>query len=172
MILAIALIDLPFNIDDRDNAQIREGTGGSWSFLACECDDTYSDIVQEIILICSFPQIRALCFFEAVRGQGNVLSRATPKCRETLTHALRFLGRFEFVNEIPSLSDPTVGLKTFDALDFNDSFGHEDGRRIVLQCYSSYESFKIAVSSLLWETRTISPCFLTGSIPLPLGRTP
>lgn len=153
VILAIALIDLPFNIDDKETVQFREGNGGSWWFLACECDDSYADIVQEIVVICSFQQIRALCFFHGGTNQGTVMDRATPKCHDILTHALRFLGRFEFVGDSAIEADPTIGLKTFEALDFNDSFGKEDGRKVVLKCYSKAETFKKVVS---WACDT--PC--------------
>ena len=56
-ILAIALVDLPIDIDDKDGIKVREEFGRSWWFLACECDDHHVDIVQEIVAICTFQQI-------------------------------------------------------------------------------------------------------------------
>ena len=47
VILAIALADLPMDIDDKQCTKIRKKYGGSWWFLACECDDHYLDIVKE-----------------------------------------------------------------------------------------------------------------------------
>ncbi len=149
VILAIALVDLPFDIDDKDTIRLREEHGGSWWFLVCECDDHYVDIVQQIVMICTFHQIRELCFANSQAGQhkDTVISRATPKCKQVLKHALRFLGRFEFLGDSPLKVDSSIGLKIFDALDFADAEGNEEGRRVILKCYSLADSFTRAVSS-------------------------
>ena len=152
VILAIALVDLPFDIDSKDEIQtIRDGFGGSWWYLACECDDHYSDIVQEIVLLCSFQQIRELCFMKG--GSSNqtdtVLSRATPKCKDILTHALRFLGRFEFVGSTPVRAEPDIGMKEFEALDFAYTHANEEGRRVLLRCFATIGPYKDAVSDHL-----------------------
>jgi hypothetical protein len=150
-ILAIALVDLPIDIDDKDGIQVREEFGRSWWFLACECDDHHVDIVQDIVAICTFQQIRALCFMKGGSSQhkGTVITRATPKCRQVLTHALRFVGRFEFVGNDAVYSDPSIGLKEFHALDFGGSssdHNQEEGRRVLLKCYSEQEPFLKQVS--------------------------
>lgn len=148
VILSIALVDLPFDLDDKDTITLRDKHGGSWWFLVCECDDHYVDIVQQIVMICTFHQIRELCF--AVGGPGQlqdtVISRATPKCRQVLKHGLRFLGRFEFIGDLPVEVEASAGLKVFDALDYADVDGNDEGRRVVLKCYSRVESFVRAVS--------------------------
>ena len=148
VILAIALVDLPIDIEDKDEARDRKELGASWWFLTCECDDHYVHIVQEIIAICTFQQIHALCFSKGSRG-GTVLSRATPKCRRILQQALRFVGRYEFVGNGAVYSDPSIGLKEFEALDFGGesaSRNDEEGRRVLLKCYSEQESFLKHVS--------------------------
>jgi hypothetical protein len=151
VILAIALVDLPIDINDKEGMRVREEFGGSWWFLACECDDHYVYIVEEVVSICTFQQVRALCFMKGGSSQhmGTVISRATPKCRQVLTQALRFVGRFEFVGNEALSTDPSIGLKEFDALDFGGSSmnkHHEEGRRVLLKCYSMQEPFLQQVS--------------------------
>ena len=148
----MALVDLPFDIDDKDIVRLREDHGGSWWFLACECDDHYVDLVQQILMICTFHQVRALCFAQRGSSQQKetVISRATPKCKVVLSHALRFLGRFEFLGDSPLEVDTSAGIKVFDAMDFADAEGVEEGRRVVLKCYSFMESFAKAVSAVRW----------------------
>lgn len=148
VIISIALVDLPFDIDEKDNLKHREGFGESWWFLVCECDDHYVAIVQEIILVCTFRQVRELCFMERGSSQYRdaVLSRATPKCQQVLKHALRFLGRFEFIGDTAVKGDPSIGLKVFEALDFDGAIGNEEGRRVTLKCYSMAGPFNEEVS--------------------------
>mmetsp|Transcript_4487 Transcript_4487/g.8273 ORF Transcript_4487/g.8273 Transcript_4487/m.8273 type:complete len:787 (+) Transcript_4487:408-2768(+) len=147
VILSIALVDLPINIDDK-GAKVEEGQGGSWYFLTCESDDHMLDIVQEIVSICSFQQLRELCFM--VDGVGNsILDRATPKCREVLSQALRFLGRFEFVGNGPLRSDSSTGFKVFDALDFGGKEDNQEGKRVVLECYENEDEFENRVTTML-----------------------
>jgi hypothetical protein len=167
VILAMALFDLPFDIDDKDIIKLRDDHGGSWRFLVCECDDHYVDIVQQILMICTFQQVRELCFAKRGSSQQHdtVISRATPKCKVVLSHALRFLGRFEFLGDTPLEVDSSVGLKVFDALDFADAEGNEEGRRVILKCYSVYDSFAKSVSSgrkrkvFLFKAYNLRPCF-------------
>ena len=71
------------------------------------------------------------------RDNGSVISRATPNCKQVMRKALRFVGRFEFMGSSAISSDPSLGLKVFDALDF----GTEDkpiqgGRKVKLRCFS------------------------------------
>jgi hypothetical protein len=148
VILAIALVDLPFDIDDKDLIMTREDGGGSWWFLACECDDQYVDIVQQIIMICTFQQVQQLSFTKGGprNQQQSVLSRATPKCRQVLQHALRFLGRFEIIGDGPLECDESSGVTIFDALDYSET-ENDEGRRVILKCYSTEETFSDAVSN-------------------------
>jgi hypothetical protein len=147
VILSIALVDLPFDIDDKDLIMTREDGGGSWWFLTCECDDQYVDIVQQIIMICTFQQVQQLSLTRggSRKRKQSVLSRATPKCKQVLQHALRFLGRFEIIGDGPLECDEDSGVTVFDALDYQDG-ETEEGRRVILKCYSTEESFSSAVS--------------------------
>jgi hypothetical protein len=146
VILAIALVDIPFNIDDQNGINVHEGRGGSWYFLTCESDDHMVDIVREIVSICSFQQLRELCFMTDINSGNTVIERATPKCRAILSQALRFLGRFEFVGNGPILADPHNGFKAFDALDFGEE--NAEGKRVLLECYDNEEDFEERVSSV------------------------
>jgi hypothetical protein len=145
VILAIALVDIPFNIDDPNAIKVHEERGGSWYFLTCESDDHMVEIVQEIVSICSFQQLRELCFMTDINSGNIVIERATPKCRAILSHALRFLGRFEFVGIGPIVDDPKSGFKAFDALDFGEK--NIEGKRVLLECYDKVDAFEARVSS-------------------------
>eukprot|EP00934_Nitzschia_sp_Nitz4_P008489 Nitzschia sp. Nitz4//scaffold15_size197535//72790//78495//NITZ4_001576-RA/size197535-augustus-gene-0.120-mRNA-1//1//CDS//3329537709//8479//frame0 len=159
VILAIALVDLPFDIDDKDGLKFRDGFGGSWWYLTCECDDHYVSLVQEIVVLCTFRQIRALCFMEGANGPSDtVLSRATPKCQQVLTQALRYLGRFEFVGDAPLEVDPLRGLKVFEALDYANEDTDSGGRPVVLKCFSELESFQQEIKTL--EDFQLDPLFI------------
>ena len=149
VILAISLVDIPFNIDDQNGLKVHEGRGGSWYFLTCESDDHMVDIVQEVVSICSFQQLRELCFMTDVATGNVVMDRATPKCHEVLSQSLRFLGRFEFVGNGPLRSDPDAGLDVFDALDFGGEDSGPEGKRVLLECYDNEEAFEIRVRTLL-----------------------
>ena len=150
IILSLVLVDLPIDLDDKEGVKVRKGFGGSWWFLTCDCDDQYVDVVREVVSICTFQQVRELCFLKASNGVETVLSRATPKCRLALTQALRFVGRFEFVGDSAVHTNTSIGLKEFDALDFGGEIGKaqltEEGRHVLLKCYTMEESFLREVS--------------------------
>jgi ankyrin repeat protein len=147
VIFAIALVDLPIDIEQKTEVKVREGFGDSWWYLACECDDHYVDIVKQVLSMCTFLQIRELCFMKrGFKHSGTpVISLATPGCRHVLTWALRFLGRFEFLGNSPLMSDPSIGLQEFDALDFGERVStkrpNDEGKRVLLKCFSSEEYF-------------------------------
>lgn len=144
VILALVLVDLPIDLDEKAGIKVREGFGGSWCYLTCECDDHYTDVVEEVISICSYPQVRELCFAKCGPNAngGSVIMRATPRCRLALRKALRFVGRFEFLGTAALHSDVSLGLKVFEALDFGtDDDDFEDGRRVLLRCYSREKSY-------------------------------
>eukprot|EP00978_Attheya_sp_CCMP212_P014915 scaffold38298_cov49-Attheya_sp.AAC.1 len=67
VILALVLVDLPVDLDEKTGVKVREGYGGSWWFLACDCDDEHVDIVLEGC---------------TSRDNGSVISRATPNCKQ------------------------------------------------------------------------------------------
>lgn len=139
VILALVLVDLPIDLDENVGVKLREGFGGSWGYLTCECDDHYADIVEEVISICSYAQVRELCFAKCGPGENGatVITRATPSCRLALRRALRFVGRFEFLGSSALQSDSSLGLKVFEALDFGmDEDEFEEGRKVMLRCYS------------------------------------
>mmetsp|Transcript_28825 Transcript_28825/g.44045 ORF Transcript_28825/g.44045 Transcript_28825/m.44045 type:complete len:1325 (+) Transcript_28825:3-3977(+) len=87
VIIAIALVDSPVELTKKEGAKIKEGFGGSWCFLTCESDDQYSDIVEEIISICTYDHLHELCFMKNESGV-PMISRATPLCREILQRSL------------------------------------------------------------------------------------
>jgi hypothetical protein len=150
VILAIAFADLHIDLNGDDGTKIRKNFGGSWWFLTCECDDHYVDIVRNLVSMCSFEQVRMLCVMEGgpSRNKGTVISRATPKCREVLAQAIRFLGRFEFVGKAPLYSDVDKRIKAFDAFDFGGgSHSSDEGRRVLLKSYSLRDVFLAEVSS-------------------------
>lgn len=143
VILSIALIDLPINIDDKDGIKVHESQGASWCYLACESDDHFVNIVQEIVSICSFFQLRELCFMKDSSGS-TVIARASPKCREVLNQALRFMGRFELVGNGPIVADAASGRAVFEALDFGEE-SYEWGKRVLLECFENEEAFEARV---------------------------
>ena len=145
VILAIALVDLPINIDDPDAIKTLKDRGESWSFLTCDCDDHMVHVVEEILSICSFKQLQELCFLKINGSEETVLDKATPKCREAMNSALRFLGRFEFLGDGPLFSDLQTGFKAFDALDFG---GNEEGKPVLLECYQDKLDFEHRVHSM------------------------
>lgn len=149
VILALVLVDLPVDLDEKAGIKVREGFGGSWCFLTCECDDHYADVVEEVISICSYAQVRELCFAKGGPNDngGSVIARATPRCRLALRRALRFVGRFEFLGSAALETDISLGLKVFEALDFGTEDEYfEDGRRVLLHCYSREKAYLQEVS--------------------------
>lgn len=146
VILALVLVDLPINLDVQNDTALREGFGASWWYLACDSDDYFVDIVEEVVSLCSFAQVRALSLQTAVTAD-VLLTRATPKCRNVLSKALRFVGRYEFVDRSPVYSDENDGAKAFNALDFGTFIDPTtDGRRVVLKCYTKEAPFLNDVS--------------------------
>jgi len=149
VILALVLVDLPFDLDDTECEGHSEGFGASWFFLACECDDHYVDIVEEVVSLCSYPQARELCFYDNGLGE-TLLARATPRCRGVLKRALRFVGRFEFMGSIDSTvstEDGLVPYRLFNAIDFGTRNAPiPEGTPVVLKCYISEEYYEKEVS--------------------------
>lgn len=155
VLLAMVLVDLPFELDDVDydgNEANREGRGASWVFLTCECDDAYVDVVEEVLSLCSYPQSRELCFFEMGSGE-TILARATPKCRSVLQRSLRFLGRFEFVS---AHSEDNPAFRLFEAIDFGTKdIPILDGKKVALKCYIEHELFEREVSDSRYLRREL-----------------
>ena len=143
--LAMSLLDLPIDLHQSYTKTLDcEYYGASWYFLTCDSNDDYIDVVQEILSLCSYHQIKELCFmrgpikrnkrFGLVNGQivgpeendiippptfiGSVISRATPKCKLQLRIALRFMGRYEFLSSKAISNDKGIGCKVFYALDY------------------------------------------------------
>jgi hypothetical protein len=137
VILALVLVDLPFEVDDIRCEKVRDGFGSSWFYLTCECDDHYLAVVEEVLNLCSYPQIRALCFYN-----DDILSRASPKCREAMQRSLRFMGRFEFVSNSALSSPNSSGYQLFAAVDYDDRVE----RRVLLKNYTNHDLFEQEVS--------------------------
>lgn len=145
VILAIALVDLPIDLDSKISVESQDSKGASWWYLACESDDHFVKVVDEIVSMCNYAQVRELCFMESHNGS-SVIARATPKCQVILQKGLRFLGRFEFVGQSALLADPSRGIKIFDAIDFGPSQDpYEVSRRVILKCYSDETVFSVEV---------------------------
>jgi hypothetical protein len=150
VIMALVLADLPIDLQDKEGVKVRENFGGSWWFLTCECDDHHLEVVVEVMSLCTYSQLRELCFMKGTPAQGNgtVITRATPRCRDELRKALRFVGRFEFVGGT-ALQSSVPGLKIFDALDFgSEEEPYEEGRRVELRCYALETTFMDEVRSM------------------------
>lgn len=63
--LALVMVDLPFQFTNSDYVvPVREDKGKSWWYIACHCDDKYAGVVEEVLRVCSYPQVRQLCFME------------------------------------------------------------------------------------------------------------
>ena len=150
-ILAIVLVDLPIELDSKETVKVREKQGSSWWYLVCESDDHFLEVVEEVISMCSYAQIRELCFMEGHNGE-TLIARATPKCRALLQKGLRFLGRFEFVGQSALLADPSRGIKIFDAIDYGPTRQPFDiGKRVILKCFSDESTFLEEVSLYYWD---------------------
>jgi hypothetical protein len=80
--------------------------------------------------------------------EDTLISRATPKCRNVLQRALRFVGRFEFLGNSNVQSDESRGLRVFEALDYGT---RQDplpkGRRVLLKCFTREEVYLQEVRS-------------------------
>lgn len=148
VILALVLVDLPFDLDKKNNVKVRDGFGDSWWYLTCVCDDCYADVVEEVIAICSYQQVREMCFLKNASNE-TLISRASPKCRSVLQRALRFVGRFEFVGSSALYTDVSAGVKVFDALDFGTpSNSTNEPRRVLLKCFAREEQYMKEVRQL------------------------
>jgi len=165
VILALVLVDLPFELDDLE-CERYEGSvvrGGSWVFLASESDDHYADIVEEVVSLCSYPQARELCFFDGGLGE-TLLARATPRCRHILQRSLRFMERFEFVGSLDDggqiesdNADAKVAFRLFEAIDYGTrSQPFEEGRPVILKCYVSEKLYEEEVRQMLLPLRPFS----------------
>jgi len=155
VIVAIALLDLPIDLDD-DEVVVREGFGGSWWYLNCDCDDNYVHVVCEILGICDdYKQKRALCFLKDKQGN-SIMTRATPKCKHELRKTLRFHGRYEFLGKLPSSNNE---VKEFDALDFGpENELRDEGRPVIVKYYEDDHVFD-RITRILSRIRSNSDRF-------------
>jgi len=163
VIMAIALVDLPIDLDatGEDSLKVRDGYGASWWYLTCDCDDAYVDIVKEMMAICTYPQKRKLCLLnegsitrmrnrKSKRGDSSdgggtsLIKRASPRCKLELRKALRFAGRYEFTgNSVSSSSSVEEESKVFEVLDFGSANEPiEDGRIAHLKYYAQAETYE------------------------------
>jgi hypothetical protein len=95
VILAMVLVDSPVDLSRKETTTLKKGFGGSWWFLACESDDQYVELVEEVVSICNYEHLRELCQMRNSSQGGNgaqLLSRATPMCRQVLEEALTIGG--------------------------------------------------------------------------------
>jgi hypothetical protein len=156
VILALVLADLPVDVDDVNGTLLSGDRGDSWWYLACECDDYYWNVADEVISLCSYSQTRELCFMKSKSGE-LLISRASPKVRELLQTALRFLGRFEFTGTIAADAALSSSIKEFDALDFGTrSAPKPEGQPVRLRCYAQEKTFNEEVRFLLLQDECTS----------------
>jgi len=142
VVFEMVLADLPFDIDRKHEIVPRNNHGASWWYLVCDCDDTYVNVVEQVLSFCTLTQIRALSALAKSNGE-KLLDRATPLCQHVLQSSVRFIGRYEFDKENPVYSDPGRGLTIYDGLDYGDSEeAYPDGIPVVLRCYESQVVFE------------------------------
>jgi len=148
LILALVLVDLPIDLDQTNDTRVRDGFGASWWYIACECDDFYSDVVDAVVSLCSYEQVKALSLW--TNGSTNsLIARATPETRLLFFSVLRLAGRYEFVRDTPVYEDPAIGLSEYHVLDYGPPDDPLlEGRRVVLRCFSSESSFRNEVSKV------------------------
>jgi hypothetical protein len=147
VLLELLLVDLPTFLDDTACVQPRSG-GESWWFLACECNDRYLDVVEQLVSMCSYQQVHELAFMTKDGSRETLISRASPECGEILTVSLLFVGRYEFLAFQPQGPDD---IKTYEVLDYGSAASpYEEGRRATLKCFTAEEVYKEEVS-LLWK---------------------
>jgi hypothetical protein len=146
VILAMVLVDLPIDLDEKSTVRTRDGFGESWWYITCDCDDYFVDVVEEVVSMCTFAQTQALCALKN-GSTDSLLARATPKCKTCLSKALRLAGRYEIVDLTPIHHDTSTGVKVYDAIDFGSAFqSSEEGRRVTLICFSKEITFLNEVS--------------------------
>ena len=168
VIMAIVIVDLPIDIDNKEEPERRTGFGESWWFIACDCDDHYAEIVDEIVAISSVAQVRELAYMENTAGE-SAISRAAPESKEILRCSLRFLGRFEIKTEmaLPESLAPE-GVAIFEAIDFgypDDAL--EDGIDVFLKFFPDqnlYDS-EVRKRSLMLCVQTLYLTFHLLSFP-------
>lgn len=141
IILAIVLVDLPIDLDSKDSVKLKDKQGSSWWYLVCESDDHFVGVVNEVVSMCSYAQVRELCFMEGHNGE-TLIARATPKCCAVLQKGLRFLGRFEFIGQSALYADPSRGIKIFEALDYGPPEDpNELSKRVILKCFADSATY-------------------------------
>jgi hypothetical protein len=146
VLLELLLVDLPIILDDTVCVQPISG-GESWWFLACECNDRYLEVVEQLVSMCSYQQVHELAFMTKDGSRETLISQASPECGEFLTLSLLYVGRYELLAFQPQ--EGHNDIKTYDALDYGSAESpHEDGQRVTLQCFSTEEVYKEEVSSL------------------------
>lgn len=152
--MAIVLSDLPIEIDNKDSPKQRDGFGASWWFIACDTDDHYIEIVDEVVSMCSVEQIRELAYMKNPAGD-TLVSMAAPECKEILQSSLRYIGRFE-VKEVAIADSLASGITVFEAVDYGyTEDGLEDGIDVYLKFFSDKATYETEVSSKFFAWRGV-----------------
>ena len=145
VILELVLADLPVYLDDKACLNLKNG-GDSWWFLACECNDRYLDVVEELISICSYQQVHTLCFMTQADSRSTLVACASPACKEFLTVSLLFVGRFEFLESAYKAQAAIDDVRVFEALDYGrEDSPHEKGKKVALYCYTNERVYRSQV---------------------------
>jgi hypothetical protein len=164
VVLSLVILDLPIILNETQTVVEKLGGGGSWWYLNCDCDDYYVDVVEDVLSLCNIVQVRAMCLMiqddhgkmslDSTQKENNsfgsnvsksLLSRSTPRCRAVIQSALRFVGRYEILENPDKTVSPIkseYNVKSFDAIDFGSRTNPiPEGKPVRLDCHSDYESF-------------------------------
>ncbi|KAL7549866.1 hypothetical protein ACHAWF_013124 [Thalassiosira exigua] len=109
IVFALAVVDLPIDLEATERVTVRTGYGSSWRSLLRESGDLPAVVVRDILSLCSFPQRVALCLAGAGddRGDGLIaVAQASSRCKLELNRGIRRFGRFELVGEDGTTSRP------------------------------------------------------------------
>ncbi|CAB9502043.1 expressed unknown protein [Seminavis robusta] len=146
VVLELLLADLPILLHDKA-CLTPKGGGRSWWFLTCDNDDRYLDVVEKLVSMCTYQQVNELAFVTDNASNETLISRTSPECGEFLTVSLLFVGRFEFLAFKPD--QVWKDCKVYDALDYGSAESpNEEGRRVMLKCFTSEETYKKEISIL------------------------
>ena len=153
--MALVLLDLPFDLDDRGLKDgSKDGYGFNWIYLVSNGGTRYTEVIEKVLSLCSNRQIRELCFLrynDRSNTSLSAISLAPAEIKDIMRKSLRFLGRFEFVSSDPLFVDAKIGLTIFDAMDFGSNrMSHQTPNRVLLRCYGDEDIFLDDVSAIIF----------------------
>lgn len=125
LIKSLLLSDMPieFEFNESKTSMLGEVSekhhGGSWWFIACQCNEKYLDIIEEILERTTHAQILALArSMKSSDEQVRVIDVASERLRSLFSSMLRFHGRYELLPEEPMTFDGYDGdIEEYHACD-------------------------------------------------------